>query len=367
MYRIVDSAIKSKFIDRVVIYGLRDQETPSVSIPHPQVSIQRFYKPFHSQNLILRILSFLIWGIKIFYNAISQSVTSVHAHSLSVLPLSTFISLMKGAKLVYEPHEFETETHSVSEMRKKLSRFVEGAFIKYVDLFYVVSDGISKEYKKLYPSMNPHVVRNLPSTVGRNLEAMVQNRDIRREFNVGKDDLLFVYQGILAPERGTEFICQAFRDLPRNSHILFIGDGASKEVVVENSKIYKNIHYIGMVGQVELSLLTMQCDIGVVFLDESCLNHELALPNKFFQYLSCTIPVLVSDRLEMGNYIDEWKIGWKFNSEQNFLEKILSLNHNEVAKAKFEINKFNSENNWEKEEIKLLSILSSIWTENNIE
>ncbi len=54
---------------------------------------------------------------------------------------------------------------------------------------------------------------------------------------------------------------------------------------------------------------TRSADIGASLLANSCLNHDFALPNKVFEYITAGIPVIGTDLAELSNLINSYEIG----------------------------------------------------------
>lgn len=75
----------------------------------------------------------------------------------------------------------------------------------------VVGDAIADHYKKMYPSMErPFVVLNTPSY------KEITKKDLFREnFNIKKEQIIFLYQGALSQGRGIEIILDTFKTMKR--------------------------------------------------------------------------------------------------------------------------------------------------------
>ena len=347
--------LQSKIATDIIIYGVDDPNLEKQSFIFPHAEVVRVEKKIDSPNLILKILSFFLWSLKIYRSIPDNQIVTVHAHSLSVFPLALMIKLRRKAKLVYEPHEFETDTSNSGLVSRVILKNVEKKLIKHIDLFYVVSEEIAVEYSKHYPNVQIEIVRNIPDEA-RSINDKLSCKDLREEYRLFSRDVLFVYQGILAPERGTEMICSTFAEGGVSAHVLFIGEGESQQYVESMAKSHSNIHLKKMLKESELKDITSQCDVGLVHLDDSCLNHDLALPNKFFQYLHAQIPVLVANRRQLEGYVRKYDLGWVYQSEDDFKDIVSKLQKSEIESKKTIITIFNLENNWEIEKEKLIKL-----------
>ena len=87
-------------------------------------NIDRVRTLIRIQNLISgsffisKVFGFIEWNIRVFIFLFNKKINLVNAHSLTVLPLAFFISFINNAKLVYEPHEVETETANTKKILK---------------------------------------------------------------------------------------------------------------------------------------------------------------------------------------------------------------------------------------------------------
>jgi glycosyltransferase involved in cell wall biosynthesis len=55
---------------------------------------------------------------------------------------------------------------------------------------------------------------------------------------------------------------------------------------------------------------TVEADIGVSLLEDTCENHRLALPNKVFEYVAAGVPVVTSALPELAALVRRHGIGW---------------------------------------------------------
>jgi glycosyltransferase involved in cell wall biosynthesis len=92
-------------------------------------------------------------------------------------------------------------------------------------------------------------------------------------------------------------------------------------------------------------------------MENSCLNHYLSLPNKFFEYLAAGLPVIIPDFPEMRRVIDNRKCGWVCSGEAQQLGALVQgLSRHAIEDKKQRAIIAGRELTWETEEQGLLKL-----------
>ena len=272
-----------------------------------------------------------------------MSVTHVNPHSLSVLPTGVVLKLIKRARLIYDAHELETERAGLTGARQLVSRVMERVLMPFVSKIVVVSPSIGDWYRDRYPSKPVFVIRNVPDTA---LQAKPDRAVLRNAIGVDDATIVLIYQGVLARGRGIEGMLKALSQTANPAvNGVFMGDGPLEPLVREYALREKSIHQLPPVRPSEVLAYTCGADIGMSMVDNSCLNHEYCLPNKFFEYVLSGLPVLVSTSVDQAAVIAEHGNGW-FVAEggdalQTFLDQLtaedvrVKTERAELARTKF--------------------------------
>lgn len=231
----------------------------------------------------------------------------VHCNDLETLPIGILGKLFnRKLKVVYDAHEYETETLWMQNKYKKfLARKLEGFLINYADGVSVVSDGIANEYARIYKIDKPYLVLNTP-----NLVPIIKQNLFRTKFNIPQDNKIFLYQGGLTKGRGIEILLESFSNLgDTNQVIIFMGYGCLEREVKKYAAKYDNIIYHPAVDPDVLLSYTSSADFGILFYEDNCLNHRYCSPNKMFEYLVAGIPVISSNLVEMKRLVETYHLG----------------------------------------------------------
>jgi len=285
----------------------------------------------------------------------------LHCNDINMLPIAVIIKKFykKDIKIVYDAHEYETETYALSGIQKKVTKLAEKFLIKYADRVITVSDSIAEEYVRLYGIEKPALVLNAPPYK----EEMKKSEIFRERFNIKEEQTIFLYQGGLGFNRGIEVLLEVFKGLDTSkSVIVFMGYGALEELIKEHMKTYTNIFFHEAVSPEVLLNYTTSADFGISTIEDSCLSYRYCLPNKLFEYMMAEIPLIVSNLPEMKKVIEKNSIGVvaKENTVDGLKEAIEEAIKLNKKLLNLNIKKAKKIYNWEEQERILLKLYKDI-------
>jgi len=235
----------------------------------------------------------------------------VHAHDLGTLAAAARIAARtpspRRPRVVYDSHELYVEQQTKWLPRERRMWAVhERHWIPRADAVITVSPGIAAELQRRYRlAETPTLVLNTPPRETVSSPAALpagMAPDLRAELDVG-DVPLAVYVGTVKPGRGVDRLLPAMQHEPW--HLALVGAGTSDHVaqVVREANsmgIRDRLHVVPPVPAPLLPSWIASADVGVHPMEPTCMNHELALPNKLFDYVFAGLPVAVSDLPEMA-------------------------------------------------------------------
>jgi glycosyltransferase involved in cell wall biosynthesis len=233
----------------------------------------------------------------------------VHAHDAAMLLPGIIGARLTGARLVYDSHELAT---SVPYRERSWAAFVAGIerlVVPRCAAVITVSDGIAERLHMRYRlSRTPCVVRNVSALTPQGRPGL------RERLGIAADTPLVLHQGAPAPARGCEVLIEAVATLP-GVHLAFLGDpepgyGAVLRRLVAERGLKERVTLLASVALEDLLAHTAEADVGVTLLQDTCLNHRLALPNKLFEYIAAGVPVVAAALPETQRLIKDHGVGW---------------------------------------------------------
>lgn len=237
----------------------------------------------------------------------THSARVYHASDLYVLPALAQEAARTESGLVYDARELYPHVAGTvgRPWARVFWRAIEGRYIRRADLVLTVSASIARHLAAQYRIAEPYLLHNVPEA-----RPQPEPLDLLRErLGLPPDRVLLLHQGHIRPGRGGERLVDAMRDV-EGATLVFLGSGPLRPAL--EARVDRDGLPVGFVDPVppdELLPVTASADAGITLLDDSCLNHRYALPNKLFEYLMAGLPVLGAALPEVQRVIDGYGVG----------------------------------------------------------
>ena len=261
-------------------------------LPHPAGSGPLFFGRVHGQ----------------FTREAMIPASVYHASDLYALPAMHRAAGRFGGRLTYDARELYPHVAATTG-RPWIRLFwqsVERRFIRHADAVFTVSDGIADRLAATYGIPRPYVLHNVPPR-----RPVTRTDRLRNMADIPSDSVIVLHQGQMRKDRGCTRLVEAMQWVER-AVLVFLGDGperASLQELANALGVQDRVSFFPAVPPDELLDVTASADIGVTLLEDTCLNHRLALPNKLFEYVMAGLPVLASDLPEIRHVVKLFDIG----------------------------------------------------------
>lgn len=261
---------------------------------------------------------------------------------------------------LHDCHELFLERPGYSVWDHVILRPIEARYMRTADAVTASSASIGRELQNRY-GVAPTIFRNcVPGPVSTPI------RDLRSELRLSDEQGIVLYQGRMSEGRGLETVIQSVRHWSCDCILLLVGYGPMKDLLQQEARLHSLDSSIFFLDAVEPDLLpatTGAASIGLVPYEPTCLNHELSLPNKVFEYLSVGVPIVAANNAEVSRIIDEYKCGRLYPAgDARALAAAVDnlLEGTNLAAAKKAAARFAHENSWDQEKANLLDVVDSL-------
>ncbi|MGR6087523.1 MAG: glycosyltransferase family 4 protein [Arcticibacter sp.] len=280
----------------------------SPPVPKRSYPCKRFKLPFTKGPLF-----YASYNLRLFVYLIFKKCDLIFANDLDTLPACWLASKLKGAKLVYDSHEYYTGVPELEgrPVVRRIWKTIERFIFPKLKTVITVNESIANLYRKEYGN-EIHVIRNVPMQNAFQ-PSHSDREEMRRKMGVKTTEKLLILQGSgINRDRGAEEAVMAMRSI-NNSRLLLLGGG---DVVTELQKLAENfgvsdkIIFLPRMPYQEMMKYTAACDLGLTFDKNTNINYRFSLPNKIFDYIRAGIPVMASRLPEVEKIVDGYGIGW---------------------------------------------------------
>jgi N-acetyl sugar amidotransferase len=328
------SAVRSGIADEVVILGRARDGLPDVERPADQIRLVRLRLHTTKLPAIKLFAPLKMWETRWRYarSVVRLNPDIIQCHGVATLGASVSARRrLPNARLIYDPHELETESNGLRQPLKSFRKWSERRLIASCDGVLSVCDSIADWYRDAYRIERPTVVRNIARSQGSRRDG----RPLRRRLGIPDSELLFIYQGGLFRGRRVEQLIRVFQQVPRDRHLVFMGYGDLESLVKTAAECCPNIHFHPAVAPDDVLEHTRDADVGLTGVENVCLSYYYSLPNKLFEYMVAGVPFIVPPYPEMTRLVEQYQCGWiAGEDDDSWARLIASLTADNVADAK---------------------------------
>ena len=316
----------------VLLVGRKQRKSPPMD-ERPYVS--------HRMKLLFEKgpLFYAEYNIRLFFFLLFRRANLLLSNDLDTILPNYFISRLKGCKMVFDSHEYFTETPELVHRPKvqKVWKRIEGFVVPKLDEMITVCDSIAD---LALPPKGDKVALGLPT-----------------------DKHLLILQGSgINIQRGAEELVQAMPSLD-DCFLMIIGGGdvlpILKQMVVD-LKITDRVRFFPRMTYQGMMAYTQLAELGFCLDKDTNLNYRFSLPNKLFDFIQAGVPIVASHLTEIEKIIKQYDLGLFIENHEpaTIAATICEALADEERRAQWKQNLAVAARDlcWENEEQKLLEI-----------
>lgn len=338
-------------------------------------------QPLQSRHYTIKRISMLFqkgflfyaeWNIRLFFYLLFKKAPLLLANDLDTLPPNYIAAKLKGSIVIYDTHEYFTETAELYNRGfvKSIWVSIENYFFPKIKYIYTVNHTIADLYKQRYHK-DLLVVRNVPL-----LQPITDKQDALSPaiFPIPADKKILLLQGNgINENRGAEEFVSAAKLLNETFILVIAGNGLIierlKTMVAENS-LQQKVFFTGVLPFQQLQNLTRLAYCGFSLDKPLNINQQASLPNKLFDYLAADVPVIVSNIKEVATIVEQYQTGIVIDAvtPEKIAEAVQAMaeDENRYTNYRSNIHAAITDLNWNKEKIIIENLFRKITAENKL-
>lgn len=313
-----------------------------------------------------RFLRILLAPLRILRACIRIKSAIFHMHDPELIPVGIMLKLL-GKKVIFDAHEdFSKQILSKPYINKNLRKIVsfagfllEKIAMPHFDYIVSATNSISVKFAKY--NKRSIALNNYPLV-----------DDFQSDMEYNRKPLEIAYVGGISEIRGIRQIVQAM-EFTRNTVILNLVGDFENECLHDEVKKYagwKSVKEHGYLERKEVGSILNKSRAGIVtFLPVP--NHVNSQPNKIFEYMSASIPVIASNFPLWKELVEDNKCGIcvdPYNPQALATAIDWIIENEENAQKMGETGRMTvlGKCNWEKEKEKLFAVYEEIVNKNMV-
>ncbi len=295
-------------------------------------------------NFVQRVLAFIKFMILSSYLSLKTSPDLVFATStpLTVAFPGLVVKFIKRVPFVFESRDLWPDVPiELGIIKNKplifLLKLFEKITYRFADKIVCISEGIREkipapDWKKIY----------VP--IGCDLDLFNGAKDTRWKQDAGiAGSTLFMFTGAIGVANCPEYLMEAAKILKKKKgndiSIALIGKGSAKEEVLKIKDEYhlNNVFIFDPVPKRRLPEILASADGGIILHGLSPTYRETASPNKFYDYIAASLPIIFNFQGPLKDLILEARAGYyvDYQSPEQLSDALLHVSRNKSEASEF--------------------------------
>lgn len=319
-------------------------------------------------NNLPNSFNILFFWIEFILVTLSSRNLIIYSNDFYLGFLGALLAKLTNTISVFDSHELIVDFQTSNKFSERLYYFLEKYTINMHQLVITANKERSELMQKKYGlSSLPLVIRNITkSNLDINWDKSIY--EIFYKLNSKKYKYV-IYSGDVNYERGINYLIEALSFLSKNIKLVIVGDGPDffkiRNLVRNKKDLKDRIILLGRQPENYLQTIMSFCHIGIVIYSLVGKNNYFCASNKIYDYTQAKIPIVCSSQPVFKNIVRKYKIGEifensiKYNYSLEIAKSIIIVMEN-YDNYKNNLSIFNSENNFNLEQDKLLFRISKL-------
>ena len=277
----------------------------------------RLKAPYSS---LLAIFFLPMWMLYEFIFLFFDNSDIIHASDLDTLIPALMVKSLKKVKLFYTIYDFYSDNlpNSAPQFLRRLISFVEKIGISKTDAVFLVDHIRFARISNVRINRVSFIYNSPPDFIGR----AKASRD--------SSDFLIFYAGVIHRSRGLTNIIKAIRNI-EGVRLKIAGTGPDVAAIknLPNS-LRSKVKYIGFVSYEEVIANSLAADLLFAFYDPRIPANIQASPNKLFEAMMCSKPIIVNKETNAAKIVNQVKCGLvvPYGDVESIMKAILFIKNN---------------------------------------
>lgn len=237
-------------------------------------------------------------------------IEAIHACDLDGAIVASKICKKNKIKLIYDIYDYYIDTHKVPSIIESRVEKAEIEVINNAALTVICTEERKEQINKSNPQKTI-VIYNSPQ--------------IDNSCNKTEEKYDYSYCGTLSDMRLIEEIVLEYSKHP-DLVFCFAGSGRMESLIKETAAKYENFFYLGAIPYDAVLEIEKQSKVISAIYEPSIRNHRLCAPNKFYEALALSKPVIVCNNTGIDKIANENNAGIAINySAEEFYQELIKL------------------------------------------
>ena len=244
--------------------------------------------------------------LRVFIAGYRQNCDVYHCHEPGSLFVCTLLKLIRRKKLVYDAHEhYPSLIADNTIFPRPIKKYVEAfsnlnelLLCKFADSIIVVREDLKERFEKV-TDKKISIIYVYPTKSF--FQKGTKSGEIIEKYDGSK---VIIYEGYVdIAARGVDKLLFALKkvvDTIPEAKVVIVGKMPDADLIwveeyIDTNKLHNNFEMVGWIDHDEVPQYLRIADVGVMLLQPIRYNNIMGIPNKIFDYMAGSIPIVASD------------------------------------------------------------------------